>query len=99
MEFVRPSSTGRSFCEWKGSATYWDIISANGKSPQAAWSYEQPTERFVAIRGYLAFYPSRVTACTVDDESVQAQAGDFYGGWITKDIVGPFKGEPGSWGW
>jgi hypothetical protein len=63
-----------------------------------AWSYEQPTEGFAAITGYLTFYPSRF-ACTVDDEEVRPQEGGFYGGWITDDVVGPFKGAPGTWGW
>lgn len=100
-EYIQPVAGMKTFCEWKGSASYWDIIDERGQvaSKAAAWSYPNPQGRFAAIEDYLAFYPSRVTACFVDDEQVQAQAGDFYGGWITKDIVGPFKGEPGTWGW
>lgn len=89
----------RTFCEWKGSAVYWDLFGEAGTSPLAAWSYPEPNARFAAIQDYLAFYPSRVTKCYVNDELVQAQEGDFYGGWITKDIVGPFKGAAGTWGW
>jgi hypothetical protein len=65
----------------------------------AAWSYAAPTPGFTAIAGYVAFYPSRMDACYVDEELVQAQPGDFYGGWITQEIVGPFKGSAGTWGW
>ena len=65
----------------------------------AAWYYSQPTAEFATIKDYVAFYPSKMDACYVDGELVQAQAGDFYGGWITQDIVGPFKGNTGSWGW
>lgn len=101
MAFLRPSPNQQTFCEWKGTANYWDIVDEAGKvvSEAAAWSYPAPKNRFAPIKGYLAFYPSRVSACFVNDEQVQAQAGDFYGGWITEDIVGPFKGEPGTWGW
>ena len=99
--WVQASRQRQTFCEWKGQAVYWDIVDPQGGtvSTAAAWSYPGPNARYSAIRDYLAFYPSRVTACYVNDEPVQAQAGDFYGGWITKDIVGPFKGEPGTWGW
>ena len=64
----------------------------------AAWSYQAPTLRFVPITGFLSFMPSAVE-CYIDGERVLPQAGGFYGGWITSDVVGPFKGEPGSWGW
>ncbi|MEL7221178.1 MAG: DUF427 domain-containing protein [Bacteroidota bacterium] len=99
MDLLEQDDGGRSFCEWKGIASYWHIITPKGNSLKAGWSYEAPSARFADIAGYIAFYPSRVSKCTVDDELVQAQAGDFYGGWITKNIVGPFKGEPGTWGW
>ncbi|MGC9502143.1 DUF427 domain-containing protein [Baaleninema sp.] len=88
-----------SFCEWKGSAGYYTVKVGDKTAENAAWFYANPTPAFASLRGYVAFYPSRMEACYVDDERVQAQAGDFYGGWITKDIVGPFKGEPGTWGW
>ena len=68
-------------------------------SEKAAWSYRDPTDAFTAIKDYFAFYASRVENCWVGDEQVQAQAGDFYGGWITARIVGPFKGAPGTRAW
>lgn len=87
------------FCEYKGEAGYY-TVSAGGKTAErAAWFYPRPTSDFVAIRGYVAFYPGRMDACLVDGERVVAQPGDFYGGWITADIIGPFKGEPGTRGW
>ncbi|MGI4828881.1 MAG: DUF427 domain-containing protein [Janthinobacterium lividum] len=89
-----------SFCEWKGSAVYWDLVMPDEETVAAvAWSYPHPSTKFTALRGYLAFYPSRVEACWVDGEQVQAQAGDFYGGWITSRVTGPFKGAPGTQGW
>ncbi len=93
------STSKHSFCEYKGSATYWNLRVGPQESKHAAWSYEAPTPAFESIRSCLAFYPSAVEACYVDDERVQPQAGDFYGGWITSEIVGPFKGGPGTWGW
>ena len=93
------ASPGHSFCEFKGVAQYWSIHVRGERSPRAAWSYPDPTERFRAITDYLAFYASCVDGCWVGDERVQAQAGDFYGGWITSNIVGPFKGAPGTIGW
>ncbi|MEQ9410067.1 MAG: DUF427 domain-containing protein [Fuerstiella sp.] len=89
----------QSWCEWKGTARYFDVCVENRLIPAAAWSYPEPTEAFEPIRDYIAFYPSRVDACFVDEERVRSQAGDFYGGWITNNIVGPFKGEPGTAGW
>jgi uncharacterized protein (DUF427 family) len=88
-----------SFCEWKGMAAYYSLVVGDRRVEQAAWYYPDPTPNFEAIRNYVAFYPSRVDACYVDGEKVQSQPGDFYGGWITQDIVGPFKGDPGTWGW
>ena len=85
----------RSLCEWKGQARYWTV---NG-SPAAAWSYPRPAERYAALRDYVAFYPQKVDACFVGEERVEANAGDFYGGWVTSDIKGPFKGGPGTAGW
>jgi len=98
MEYF--SRTPRSsFCEFKGNATYWTIRVGEREALNVAWSYESPTPDFAAIRGYLAVYPGRMDTCYINDEQVQAQAGDFYGGWITSKIVGPFKGEAGTWGW
>lgn len=90
---------GLSLCEFKGMAQYWSI-DVNGRlSEKAAWSYAEPTSAFDAIKDHLAFYASRVEACFVGDEAVDAQVGDFYGGWITSRIVGPFKGPPGTRRW
>lgn len=100
-------SEHQTFCEWKGSARYYSIQRGDAQGPSdairiarnAAWFYPSPTEVFQPIQNYVAFYPSLMDACWVDEEKVQAQIGDFYGGWITKDIVGPFKGAVGTWGW
>jgi uncharacterized protein (DUF427 family) len=98
FEFLAPSSH-RSWCEWKGQAHYWTLRVEDHESCNAAWSYPDPTRRFVAIRDHLAFYPTRVDACYVGAERVSPQEGDFYGGWITSNIRGPFKGGPGTLGW
>jgi uncharacterized protein (DUF427 family) len=93
---VAPRTTN---CEWKGSAVYY-TITVNGKSvPDAAWSYPNPILPFRRITGYIAFYPALMDACLVDGEQARPQPGGFYGGWITQDIKGPFKGERGSSGW
>ncbi len=96
--FLKPSPR-RSFCEFKGSATYWSL-DVNGRiAEDAAWSYERPSRGYELIQGFLAFYASKADECFVDEERVQPQLGSFYGGWVTSDIVGPFKGGPGSAGW
>jgi uncharacterized protein (DUF427 family) len=98
MKFLT-AAPGSSWCEFKGRANYWSLH-VNGRALEnAAWSYTSPTKPFILIAGFLAFYASRVDACWVDDEQVQAQEGDFYGGWITSKIVGPFKGPPGTNFW
>lgn len=86
-------------CEFKGQAEYWTLRVGERESPSAAWSYPHPARGFEAIRDHLAFYASRIDEAYVGEERVQAQAGDFYGGWITASIRGPFKGGPGTWGW
>lgn len=92
--------TSRStYCEWKGQAAYYTIQVGDKQAQDAAWFYPSPTSRFASLKDYVAVYPSRMDACYVDGEQVQPQPGDFYGGWITKDIVGPFKGSAGTWGW
>lgn len=102
-EDVRTKSLERSsrstFCEFKGRARYHAIKVDDRRSPDVAWSYPDPSPAFGAIRDYLAFYPSRVDECTVDGEVVRSQPGDFYGGWITAEVVGPFKGDAGTMGW
>ena len=91
-------SRGSSFCEWKGAATYWSLIDAGNTGTSVGWSYQSPSKRFEKIKDYLSFYPSRLQ-CRVAEEIVRAQPGGFYGGWVTNEIVGPFKGEPGTGGW
>ena len=98
QEYLVPTQRS-TFCEWKGAASYYNLVVGDRQASNAVWYYPQPTERFQSIQGCIALYPSQMDACYVDDEPVQAQAGDFYGGWITKDIVGPFKGGAGTWGW
>jgi uncharacterized protein (DUF427 family) len=93
------AASGSSFCEFKGTAKYWSLDVNGRRAANAAWSYPRPTAAFAAIAGYLAFYASRVDECRVDDERVQPQPGDFYGGWITSRVVGPFKGAPGTRTW
>lgn len=93
------SSARRTFCEFKGTATYWTLRVGEQTSQDAAWSYPKPTPGYEALRDHITFYASRVESCFVEDERVQAQEGDFYGGWITSDIVGPFKGAPETLGW
>jgi uncharacterized protein (DUF427 family) len=96
---VLADAPGQSYCEFKGVARYW-TLSLNGQiSMRAGWSYPTPTLAFAAIRDHIAFYASCLDACWVGDEQVQAQQGDFYGGWITSKVVGPFKGAPGTMGW
>jgi uncharacterized protein (DUF427 family) len=89
---------GASICEWKGSATYWSLVDDRGDLGNVAWSYETPFPDFASIRSYLSFYPSKLE-CYVGDHRVKPQPGDFYGGWITPEVVGPFKGDPGTGGW
>lgn len=98
MEYLSPTPRS-SFCEWKGSAGYYTVTVKEKQAPNCAWFYASPTPEFEGITNYVAFYPEMMDICYVDGEEVQPQPGGFYGGWITSDIVGPFKGIPGSWGW
>ncbi len=98
MEFLRPSPQ-RTFCEFKGRASYYDLQVGERRVENVAWYYPDPAPGYEALQHHIAFYPSRVDACFVGDEPVRAQEGDFYGGWITDEIVGPFKGGPGTRGW
>ena len=95
---LRPSPR-HSVCEFKGTADYFTLASSGRVSENAAWSYPQPAPGYESLAGYLAFYPGRVDACYLEDELVVAQPGDFYGGWVTRDITGSFKGGPGTGGW
>ena len=98
MEFLQPES-GHSWFEFRGQERYWSLKVNVSLTAKAAGSYPAPSHGFREIGGYLAFYASRVDECWVDDERVQPQVGDFYGGWITSRIVGPFKGAAGTSGW
>lgn len=98
MEYLA-SSTARTWCEWKGEAVYWTITVGDRVAQDAAWSYPRPVAAFAPITDHLAFYPRRVDSCSVDGEVVASNAGDFYGGWITSRVVGPFKGAPGTLHW
>jgi uncharacterized protein (DUF427 family) len=98
MDYFTATSR-RTVCEFKGAAGYWTIEVNGQRAENAAWSYAHPQPGYEAIADHLAFYPGRMEACFVGEERVQAQEGDFYGGWITSDIVGPFKGGAGTLGW
>lgn len=86
-------------CEWKGTADYWDVRADGLTVPAAAWSYPQPRSGYEQLAGFVSFYPGRMEACFLGAEPVTPQPGQFYGGWITGDILGPFKGGEGTWGW
>jgi len=90
---------GASFCEWKGAATYWDVVIGDLVLPRVGWSYANPSPGFVSLREHVAFYAGPFDRCCVDGEQVTPQPGGFYGGWITSALAGPFKGAPGSLGW
>jgi uncharacterized protein (DUF427 family) len=97
---IEPSRGGGSYCEWKGAAIYYDVIGREGRRVErAAWGYPEPSLGFEALVDTVAFYPGLMDKCTVDGERVSAQPGDFYGGWVTSDVVGPFKGGPGTRRW
>lgn len=97
---VLAPSAGSSWCEFKGRAAYMALVSADGRRrEQAGWLYPEPSPPYAALRDHVAFYPGRVERCTVDGEVVRGQEGDFYGGWITDRIRGPFKGGPGTDFW
>ena len=88
-----------SLCEWKGQAHYFDVVLGDARASNAAWGYPHPTPMFAELREHVAFYAHLMEACFVAQERVQPQEGDFYGGWITSKIVGPFKGSPGTRFW
>lgn len=96
-ELLQPAG-GSSFCEWKGPAAYWTLVDGDRRLPDIAWSYPHPLEGAEALANCVAFY-ARDLDCRVGDETVLPQPGGFYGGWITPELVGPFKGGPGTSGW
>jgi uncharacterized protein (DUF427 family) len=93
------SGEGASFCEWKGRAHYYDVRVGERVERAAAWGYDRPSEAFQMLSDHVAFYASRMDGCYVDGELVIPQPGDFYGGWITSRVAGPFKGGAGTRGW
>lgn len=93
------AAQGSSFCEWKGRASYFDLLGGDAIAPAVAWGYPDPNPRFKPIRNHLAVMPALVEECRVNGETVKAQEGGFYGGWITSRVVGPFKGPAGTGGW
>ena len=95
---LRPAPGG-SLCEWKGRARYWTLAAGGGVAEAAGWSYPDPTPAFADLQDHVAVYAGRMQACFVDGERVVPQPGGFYGGWITTELVGPFKGGPGTLGW
>ena len=90
---------GSSYCEWKGFATYLDVVAGERREAAAGWTYREPVAAYAQLRDHIAVYPGRMDACWLGDERASAQEGDFYGGWITADILGPFKGPPGTRAW
>ncbi|MEU5667217.1 DUF427 domain-containing protein [Streptomyces longwoodensis] len=98
-ELLRPAAGGRTWCEWKGAARYYDVVVGEEVRARAAWTYFHPEPAYADLTAFFAFYPGRVDRCTVAGEVVTAQEGDFYGGWITSEVRGPFKGAPGTRLW
>ncbi len=94
-----PSAARATWCEWKGVARYLDAVIDGRVFEAIGWSYADPSSGYEALKDHVSFYPGRVDAAWLGDERVTAQAGDFYGGWITSDLIGPFKGAAGTLGW
>ena len=99
VKHLVPSRARSTWCEFKGAARYLDALVEERRREAVAWTYPEPSAGYEELRNHVAFYPGRVDGAWLDDERVLAQAGDFYGGWITADLVGPFKGAPGTAGW
>lgn len=98
MEYLTPAEN-HSFCEWKGEASYYHLTIGDKTARYACWYYPNPVPAFSSLKNHMAFYAQKMEACYVNDELVIPQPGKFYGGWITQDVVGPFKGEQGSERW
>jgi uncharacterized protein (DUF427 family) len=97
-DLLRPAR-GTTVCEWKGEASYLDVVVGDAVARRAAWTYLDPQPGYEELRGRIAFYAGRVDAAWVGEDRAVPQPGHFYGGWITPEVVGPFKGEPGTEGW
>jgi uncharacterized protein (DUF427 family) len=99
MQYLLPTPR-RTVCEWKGGrAAYYTVRVGERAAENAAWTYPEPLKAYLALQNAISFYPALMDACRVDGETVIPQPGQYYGGWITSQIVGPFKGAPGSWDW
>ena len=98
LDVLQPG-VGVTWCEWKGEASYLDLVVGDEVVAAVAWTYPTPPKGFEGLVDHVALYPGRVDECTVDGEVVQPQPGGFYGGWITSRVTGPFKGAPGTSGW
>jgi uncharacterized protein (DUF427 family) len=96
---VLEPAEGITVCEWKGDASYFDVVVGATRARRAAWTYRAPNPSYAELAGWISFYPGRVDACVLGEERVRAQAGLYYGGWVTSEVVGPFKGEPGTESW
>lgn len=99
LDGVLEPAQGTSFCEWKGLARYWSVRSGSQFAERAGWSYPEPDPAYAALRDHVAVYAGAMQACFVGDEQATPQPGGFYGGWVTRNLKGPFKGGPGSMGW
>jgi uncharacterized protein (DUF427 family) len=99
VDLLLPSQAPSTHCEFKGAARYLDALIGNRRYEAVAWTYPEPSPGYDALEGHFAFYPGRVDAAWLDDERILAQEGDFYGGWISRELVGPFKGAPGTSRW
>lgn len=98
-EGVLEAVGGSTFCEFKGKASYYDIVVDGKRASRAAWEYPDPPKRYAMLVDHVSIYAAHMDAVYVDEEKIEAQAGDYYGGWITSRVKGPFKGGPGTWGW
>jgi uncharacterized protein (DUF427 family) len=99
LDLLERSDARGTWCEYKGAAHYLDAVIDGRRHCAVGWAYADPTPAYAALRDHVAFYPGRLSAAWLDDERIDAQPGDFYGGWISSDLVGPFKGAPGTLGW
>lgn len=97
-QYLTPTTRSAS-CEWKGRARYFSVQVGDRQAANAAWCYPNPSPDYEAIQAHFAFFCQKVDACYVGEEQATPQPGDFYGGWITSNLVGPFKGAPGTWAW
>ena len=92
-------NTKTTLCEWKGQASYFDYLSKKNNILDLCWTYQAPVKNFLPIRNYFSFYSSKCNSCFINNEKVISQDGDFYGGWITKNLIGPFKGSKRTLDW